>query len=199
MKEIRFLEANELKGDSLEKAVQYFIKRMYYKDYARIFAKELVCSFTNVRTITVDIHRTAGDKDSFMFLLRGHAMINDLEPYIRDIALISTGAEVSNEKDGSICFFTYSDIQYEEVTFPNDETVDKQTLHDIGKSIELQIKSFLERHQDLISKYFNGNPEYIHEAFYAYHRLKETWFYEDGTEVNDDVRLLLKDKINKHI
>lgn len=190
--ELPFTETTEI--------LNKFIKDRMYREYAEMFANDILKrhSWTSNIKVTIDEGRMEkNDPEDFPFLLDGYADIMELNDIIFDYAKASTvGEEKPIPAKCKICFSSDKKCDSQWINCGETKLTDKE-IFEFGDAIEFCLHDILKSYQDYITAVYLGKPQYMMEAFFAYHRMKGTRFTyigwrEEGQEEEKPLKTVWK-------
>lgn len=173
----------EIPFTGIEEIFNYFMENRTYREYAEMLANEILKrhSWASNIHVTIDEEQIKkNDPEDFPFLLDGYADIFEIDDIIFDYAKASTvGEEKPVPTKGKIFFSSNNECDSQWIHCGETKLTDKE-LFEFGDAIEYCLHDSLKSYQDYIIAIYLGKPEYMAEAFFAYHRMKGTRFTYSG-------------------
>lgn len=174
---------HELPFTGIEEIFSNFMTNRLYREYAEMLANEIlkIHSWASNIHVTIDEERAKkNDPEDFPFLLDGYADIMELNDIIFDYAKASTvGEEKPIPTKWKIYFSSDKDCDSQWIYCGETKLTNKEVF-EFGDAIEFCLHDILKSYQDYITAVYLGKPEYMAEAFFAYHRMKGTRFTYGG-------------------
>lgn len=174
---------HELPFTGIEEIFADFMANGKYREYAEMLANEIIKrnSWASNIHVTIDEERVKkNDPEDFPFMLDGYADIADFNDIITSYAKASTvGEEKTIPPKCRIYFSSDRECDSQWINCGETELTAKEVF-EFGDAIEFCLHDILKSYQDYITSIYLGKPEYMAEAFFAYHRMKGTRFTYGG-------------------
>lgn len=167
---------HRLSQSEMDRMFNAFISDGLYKEYAEMLANDIVKrrSWADGITVAIDGERMGkDDPEDFPFSLDGSADIARLNDIIFDYAKsVSVGEAKPIAAKGIIHFSSNGNSDSQQVTFEGETSLMEQDIFEFGEAIAYCVKDALKEYQDYLTAVYLGEPAYMHEAFFAYLRMK---------------------------
>lgn len=170
---------HQMTFNDMKEILSKFIKERLYREYAEMFANEVLKKQSWAENIKVTIDEERIEKDDpedFPFLLDGYADIMELNDVILSYAKSSSvGEEKPIPIKGKIYFSSNKECDSQWINCTETKLTDKE-LFEFGDFIEFCLHDILKSYQEYITAVYLGKRTYMMEAFFAYHRMRGTRF-----------------------